>query len=196
MSHAQKDGANFLRLSLSMKALRVLTLIVVFMFFAAANFARAQFRVEDRLKIGDITVKYDSNRWMLMTDRTAIKARLMCRGQHCGIDIGIEVEEKINVCRAGTVSELLLKRLPQLTARPFTLYEPGHRKERQYGKMTVQMTRAYNGCHVQTDFVFACGEYRGKTYSMWFIPDGCVISASTGTAEQQMISFLFGISAP
>jgi hypothetical protein len=162
----------------------------------AAPAARAQLRIEDRLKIGDIAIKYDSNRWMPMPDRTATRARLVCRELHCRSNIGIEVEDKKDICRADTVNELMFQRMRQVTNGEFTPYDLRFRKVQQSAKITWHMTRAYNGCHVPTDFVFACGEYRGKTYAIWLAPDGCGRPRGADSWEQMMIRLLSGIATP
>ena len=179
-----------------MNAYRCFILIFALMSLAVANSTNAQLRVEDRVKVGDITIKYDSNRWMLSSGNAATKAQLECRGPNCGINLRIEVEDTRNVCRADTVNDLLLQRMSRVTNEEFRPYVPRLRKVQQFGKMTMHIARAYNGCHVQTDFVFACGEYRGKTYSMWLTPDGCVIKGGTGSSERMMNGLLSGIVAP
>jgi hypothetical protein len=163
--------------------------------FIFANSATAQLRVEDRLRIGDISIRYDSNRWMLSSERTTKKARLDCRELRCGIEVRIKVEDKANVCRAETVDNFLLKRARETTVENFSLYGPQSQKVLQSGKMTWHMAKAYSGCHVPTEFVFACGEYRGRTYSMWLSPKGCTISRTSGSPEEIMTRLLSGISA-
>jgi hypothetical protein len=149
---------------------RGFTLIAILMILFAAAPAAAQLRVEDRLRIGDISIAYDSNRWIPTAGDTSTNVRLICREPRCGIDIEMEVEEKLNVCRAETVNELLSQRLAQATKGQHPFRFPQRQEPRQFGKMTMHMTSATNGCHVLTSFVFACGEYRGKTYSMWLNP--------------------------
>ena len=179
-----------------MTANRLLALGVVVALALAAPAARAQLRIEDRLKIGAIAIKYDSNRWMPMHDRTATQTRLACRELRCSTDIGIEVEDKTNICRADTIDELMLQRTRQVTKEDFRSYDPRFRKVQKSAKITWHMTRAYNGCHVPTDFVFACGEYRGKTYAIWLTPDGCGRPSGEDSREQLMIRLLSGIAAP
>jgi hypothetical protein len=179
-----------------MTANRLLALSAVAALALAAPAAHAQLRIEDRLKIGDIAVKYDSNRWMPMHDRIATQARLTCRELHCRIGIGIEVENKTNICRADTVNALMLQHTRQVTKEDFRSYDPQFRKVQKSTKITWHMARAYNGCHVPTDFIFACGEYRGKTYALWLTPDGCGRSSGEGSPEQLMSRLLSGIAAP
>lgn len=175
-----------------MQASHFLALIAVLMTLVGAISANAQLRIEDRLKVGDISIKYNSNRWILMRGNTATMAQLKCRELYCGIDVGIEVEEKLNVCQAETVDKLLMRRLLLAATGQFSLYKPEYRKVQKYGKMAMHISKAYNRCHVQTDFVFACGEYRGKTYSMWLIPQDC----TKYNSDQLMTRLLSGITAP
>jgi len=169
---------------------RGFALIAALMILFAAVPATAQLRVEDRMRIGDISIAYDSNRWLPSGGGTATTARLTARELRRGFDFGMEVEEKINVCRAETVDDLLWQRLAQIIKGQHSFRFPQRQAPRKFGKMTMHMTSVANGCHVLTSFVFACGEYRGKTYSMWLNPAGCVLGGDLGTAEEMMIRLL------
>ena len=168
--------------------MNVLNIVVIFAaMMVSADVAVAQLRIEDRIAIGDIAVKYDANRWR-MSSRATASVQFSCQSNNCDAEVQIAVDARNGVCTKNAVGDLALERLREIAGRKF--YEPRFIGARRYMKMDVLLVSAYSGCHVgRSDFVFACGEYRGKTYSAWIVPRGC----NAGDSEALLGSILAGV---
>lgn len=149
--------------------------------------AKAQLRIDDRIAIGDIDIKYDANRWR-MTSSAPASVQFSCQQKGCDADVRIVAEARNGVCTKSTIVSLALERIREAAGQRF--YEPEFIGARRYMKMDVLLVYAYSGCHVgKSDFVFACGEYRGKTYAAWIVPGGC----SSGNSEALLTNILSGM---
>ena len=147
--------------------------IAVLMALALAPSAYAQSRANQRnhsAGLGEITIKYNTNRWVFATSYDKdVETRFVCRteqGLHCGT-VRVEVADKANICRAETVNDLWQSKLP-LDQNWSLLSAEVERKT--FGKLTMHVATRFSRCRGVAGLSFACGEYRGKTYTMWLVP--------------------------
>jgi hypothetical protein len=146
-----------------------------------------QHRIEDRIRIGNITIKYDANRWRLVRYSSDV-VEFSCDGQKCDASVWAHLENNESICNDRSVSLLALEKSAVLP-RKFS-GTPKLIAERQVGKLKFLFVSMYSGCHVgRSDYVFACAPYRDQTLTAWIMPRSC----SSGPSKELLSALLSGI---